>query len=150
MATIRLTKEFKFETAHALDNYDGLCKHIHGHSYKLFITVAGTPCSDTNNPKLGMVMDFGELKRIVNHGIVDPLDHALLLRDTPVNQAIANSQDTKFHKTTLVPYQPTCENMITAMVEMLQRELPQNVTLKEVTLYETASSKASWKVEDQL
>ncbi len=149
MAIIRLTKEFKFETAHALDNYDGLCKHIHGHSYKLFITVAGEPCKDSSNPKLGMVMDFGELKKIVNTGIVDPLDHALLLRDTEQNRALAESKDEKFYKTTLVPYQPTCENMITAMVELLHKELPSKVTLKEVTLYETASSKAAWRVEDQ-
>ena len=56
---IRLTKEFTFEAAHALEGYDGLCREIHGHSYRLFVTVKGTPCADESNPKFGMVMDFG-------------------------------------------------------------------------------------------
>ena len=42
-ARIRLTKEFTFETGHALYGYDGLCKNVHGHSYKLAVTVIGTP-----------------------------------------------------------------------------------------------------------
>ena len=85
MATIRLTREFSFEMAHALEGYDGLCRHIHGHSYKLFVTVSGTPCDNPDDPKYGMVMDFGELKAIVNRLIVDPHDHALVVRLTPEN-----------------------------------------------------------------
>ena len=63
---IRLTKEFSFEMAHALAGYDGPCREIHGHSYKLFVTVRGIPEQNPNSPKFGMVMDFGDLKRIVN------------------------------------------------------------------------------------
>ena len=62
MAVIRLTKEFSFEAAHALDGYDGPCREIHGHSYRLFVTVKGTPAEDASNPKCGMVLDFGDLK----------------------------------------------------------------------------------------
>ena len=61
MAVIRLTKEFSFEAAHALDGYDGPCREIHGHSYRLFVTVKGTPAEDASNPKCGMVLDFGVL-----------------------------------------------------------------------------------------
>ena len=61
MAVIRLTKEFSFEAAHALDGYDGPCREIHGHSYRLFVTVKGCPADDDTNPKCGMVMDFGVL-----------------------------------------------------------------------------------------
>ena len=71
MSVIRLTKEFSFEMAHSLSGYDGACREIHGHSYKLFVTVQGEPNADPNNPKYGMVMDFGELKRIVGRLIVD-------------------------------------------------------------------------------
>ena len=56
MAVIRLTKEFSFEAAHALDGYDGPCREIHGHSYRLFVTVKGTPAEDASNPKCGMVL----------------------------------------------------------------------------------------------
>ena len=65
MATIRVTKSFTFEMAHALWNYDGPCRNIHGHSYELLVTISGHPITDENSPKLGMVMDFGDLKKIV-------------------------------------------------------------------------------------
>ena len=68
---IRITKEFKFEMAHALMGYDGLCRNIHGHSYGLNVTVAGYPIDEEGHPKLGMVMDFGDLKKIVRKAIVD-------------------------------------------------------------------------------
>ncbi len=63
MTKIRLTKQFAFEMAHSLWNYDGLCKNIHGHSYKLDVTVIGKPIDDESNNKQGMVMDFIDLKR---------------------------------------------------------------------------------------
>ena len=49
---IRITKQFNFETAHALYGYDGLCKNVHGHSYKLDVTVIGNPINDTNHKKM--------------------------------------------------------------------------------------------------
>jgi len=65
MAKIRITKQFTFETAHALYGYDGKCRNIHGHSYKLDVTVIGEPITDMDNVKCGMVIDFGDLKHIV-------------------------------------------------------------------------------------
>jgi len=79
MAKIRLTKEFNFEMAHALWNYDGLCKNIHGHSYKLLVTVIGEAITDKKNPKLGMVMDFSDLKQIVKKEITEKYDHSIVL-----------------------------------------------------------------------
>ena len=63
MSMIRITKKFDFETGHALYGYDGKCKNIHGHSYKLFVTVQGTPITDTTHVKYGMVIDFTDLKK---------------------------------------------------------------------------------------
>ena len=82
MSTIRITKEFTFETAHALYGYDGKCKNIHGHSYKLAVTVIGTPITDPTNVKMGMVIDFGDLKSIVKEEVVDPLIMQLFLMPT--------------------------------------------------------------------
>ena len=76
---IRITKEFKFETSHALSGHDGLCKNVHGHSYKLSVTIIGKPIQEPNNPKHGMVMDFSDLKKIINKIIVEPFDHATVL-----------------------------------------------------------------------
>ena len=76
---IRLTKEFNFEMSHVLHAYDGLCSNIHGHSYRLFVSVLGEPLNQKDNPKDGMVMDFGILKEIVFKEIVQRLDHALVV-----------------------------------------------------------------------
>ena len=65
MKKVRVSKEFHFEMAHALWNYDGLCRHIHGHSYKLFITIIGEPIEDSHDTKLGIVLDFADLKAVV-------------------------------------------------------------------------------------
>ncbi len=70
MSKIRITKQFSFETGHALYGYDGKCKNVHGHSYKLSVTVIGTPILDTTNVKYGMVIDFSDLKKIVREEIV--------------------------------------------------------------------------------
>ena len=79
MNTIRITKEFKFEMAHALLDHDGPCKNIHGHSYQLSVTLKGNPIENSSNPKEGMVVDFSDLKKLVNEEIVNPFDHALML-----------------------------------------------------------------------
>ena len=76
MSNIRITKQFSFETGHALYGYDGKCRNVHGHSYKLSVTVNGTPINDTTNVKYGMVIDFGDLKKIVKEEIVYVFDHA--------------------------------------------------------------------------
>ena len=78
---IHLTKIFRFEAAHALMGYDGRCRNIHGHSYEMRVTIKGMPIIDDNNPKNGMVMDFGDLKKIVNEEIIDHYDHAFIIND---------------------------------------------------------------------
>jgi 6-pyruvoyltetrahydropterin/6-carboxytetrahydropterin synthase len=148
MAKIRLTKEFSFESAHALDGYDGLCREIHGHSYRLFVTIKGEPISDEGDPKLGMVMDFGDLKRIVNREIVDRLDHSFVLRDSEQNVGLREVLGAKFSKVVLVDYQPTCENMLSDFAARLQSALPSHVELHSLRLHETATSYAEWYNDD--
>lgn len=148
MATIRLTREFSFETAHALEGYDGPCRYLHGHSYKLFVTVAGVPCEDPDSSKYGMVMDFGELKRIVNRVVVEPYDHALVLRRTAGNGDLIEQLGRKWERLRTVDYQPTCEQMIIRFAGQIAAELPEGVRLAELKLYETEKSHATWRAED--
>ncbi|MDR1847985.1 MAG: 6-carboxytetrahydropterin synthase [Bacteroidales bacterium] len=139
---LRITKEFAFEASHALTDYDGLCRNIHGHSYKLFITLRGTPNEDRKSPKYGMVMDFADLKKLVQKYILDDFDHALVLQnDSPYAQLTT--------KIISVPYQPTCENLLLDFVSRIADRLPEGVDLVEVCLYETASSCARWLAEEQ-
>ncbi len=148
MAQIRLTKEFSFESAHALDGYDGLCREIHGHSYRLFVTIKGEPSQCEDNPKRGMVMDFGDLKRIVNSEIIERLDHSFVLRNSEQNAELQRAFSAKFEKIVLVDYQPTCENMLADFAERLRRRLPEGVELHSLRLHETATSYAEWFASD--
>ena len=85
---IRITKKFDFEAGHALFGYDGKCKNLHGHSYKLYVTVIGEPINNPHNVKNGMVIDFGDLKRIVQEQIIEAFDHAMVFNElSPTNSA---------------------------------------------------------------
>lgn len=148
MAKIRLTKQFDFEMAHALENYDGACRHIHGHSYRLFVTVIGTPAEDLDNPKLGMVLDFSVLKRIVIPLIVDRYDHALILPESEAKSGLYDTLKSAYGKVEVVNYQPTCENMISRFADVIKKELPEGIDLHHIKLHETATSYAEWFAED--
>jgi 6-pyruvoyltetrahydropterin/6-carboxytetrahydropterin synthase len=147
MALIRLTKEFKFEMAHALEGYDGPCKHIHGHSYTFSVTILGTPIEDPSSAKLGMVMDFGDLKKIVKRLIVDVFDHALVLRESTASKVLKDNS-AFFDKLILVPYQPSSENLLVDFAARIRGELPSEVKLYSLKLRETVTSLAEWYASD--
>ena len=140
---IRITKEFSFEAAHALKGHDGPCRNIHGHSYKLSVTVSGIPATDPKSPKKGMIMDFGDLKKIVKKEIIDILDHALIL---PADMDIAGLEKLgeSFSKIHVVDYQPTSENMLEDFASRISGLLPPGVALYSLKLRETANSYAEW------
>ena len=148
MSKIRITKQFSFETGHALYGYDGKCKNVHGHSYKLSVTVLGTPITDRNNVKFGMVIDFGDLKKIVKEEIVDQFDHATVFNQTTPHIELANELKKRDHDVILVDYQPTSENMVIDFAERIKRRLPDNIQLHSLKLQETESSFAEWYASD--
>jgi 6-pyruvoyltetrahydropterin/6-carboxytetrahydropterin synthase len=142
---IRITKEFKFEMAHALHGYDGLCKNIHGHSYKLWVTVKGEVRNENGHVKDGMVIDFAELKEIVKPEIIDKYDHSLVLN---ANSPHASIDLSAFEKVFYLPYQPTSENLVIDFATLIQSKIPKRITLCKVVLSETATSFAEWNLED--
>ena len=148
MATIRLTKEFSFEAAHALDGYDGPCREIHGHSYRLFVTVKGHPSEDSRDPKYGMVMDFGILKRIVQEEVVSTFDHALVLRDSEEGRALRGQLAARFENIVAVPTQRRGKNVLDAFPRRIAARLPEGVRLHALKLHETATSFAEWFAEE--
>lgn len=147
---IRITKHFDFEAAHALPGYDGKCKNIHGHSYQLFVTIIGTPINDKTNPKNGMVLDFGDLKKIVNTEIIDVFDHAIVLNKDSEHLSLAEKIAEYSHRIVLVNYQPTSELMLIDFSEKIIHKLPKGVDLHSLKLYETNNSYAEWFASDQL
>ncbi len=146
---IRITKEFKFETGHALYGYDGLCKNVHGHSYKLSVTLLGTPITDPDHVKYGMVMDFSDLKKIVNETIVTPFDHATVLNVDSPHKELADTMESRGHKIMRVQYQPTSEMMVLDFAEKIKARLPEQLRLHHLILRETETSYAEWYASDQ-
>ena len=115
---ITITKIFKFEASHSLPLHAGKCKNLHGHSYRLEVTIG----SNQLNEK-GMVMDFGILTEIVNLKIINKLDHQHL------NQ---------FYEC------PTAENMISDFMSEMNKSLPSYVFLVSLRLWETETCHADW------
>ena len=148
MQKIRITKQFSFETGHALHGYDGKCKNIHGHSYRLDVTVIGKPVADESNPKCGMVIDFSDLKKIAKDEIVDVFDHATVFNKNTTHLELAMLLKSKGHNVLLVDYQPTTEMMVIDFAEKIKKRLPNNIKLHALKLQETATSFAEWFAND--
>ncbi|CAN0602977.1 unnamed protein product, partial [Ectocarpus sp. 12 AP-2014] len=133
---------------HALYGYDGKCRNVHGHSYKLSVTVIGSPITDTNHVKLGMVIDFGDLKKIVKEDIVDIFDHATVFNKNTPHVELAKELTDRGHNVILADYQPTSENMVIDFAAKIKSRLPENISLFSLKLQETDTSFAEWYASD--
>ena len=148
MSNIRITKQFNFETGHALYGYDGKCRNVHGHSYKLSVTVFGQPIDDNSHVKFGMVIDFGDLKKIVNEEIVDIFDHATVFNKNTPHVELAKELSDRGHHVLLVDYQPTSEMMVIDFASKIKKRLLENIKLHSIKLQETETSFAEWHASD--
>ncbi len=146
-SVIRITKQFNFEASHVLWGHDGKCKNVHGHSYQLYVTLTGKPVDNADNPKYGMVMDFSELKDIINELIIDPFDHSLIVNE---NTPLYESGEIRklLGKIVPLPYQPTCENMVADFAGRIKSKLPKHIEIHSLKLYETPTACAEWHASD--
>ena len=145
MSIIRITREFSFEGAHALGGYDGKCCHIHGHSYRMAVTVSGNPIEDDNSPKKGMVLDFTDLKKIVNENIIDKFDHALVMKEGAL---LAEDIGRVYGNVVTVDFQPTSEMLVIHFADIVKSLLPEGIQLHSIKLWETEKSCAECYAED--
>ena len=144
---IRVTKKFIFDMAHALYGHDGPCKNIHGHTYHLFVTIIGTPQEEINHPKNGMVIDFTDLKELVKKEVTNHFDHALVLNGNSPHKNVEILHQ-QFDKIILVPFQPTCENLLIEIKNRLIPFLSGVQQLISLRLEETQTSYAEWHLSD--
>lgn len=150
--TTTVSKTMYTETAHRLVDYpNGRCQHWHGHSYKWEVTVSAKKLD-----AIGMVVDFKALKAAMVK-IIDPLDHALILnKEDPfvitngeeATQEIMRSTAGKLPRLFLVPFNPTAENMVNWIAPLLEAELPENIIVTKIRLWETATSFAEYTDAD--
>jgi len=149
MDKVRISKEFDFEMAHALWNYDGACRNIHGHSYRLFVTLMGVPNKESGDPKFGMVIDFGDLKAMVKGPVVDFFDHSLVVYREAEGDILTSIRQ-MYEKVHVFDFQPTCENLVLYIVKTIRAALKPGIELQAIKLYETATSYAEWHAADNL
>lgn len=150
MTNVRITKEFSFECAHSLYGYDGKCSQLHGHSYKLFVTIKGSSIDSSSSPKDGMVADFRDLKELVNNIIIERFDHSLVLMEgTPMSDELSQS----YSNVIITPFRPTSENLASHFASLINTEMGndpkfRHTELFSLKLHETATSYVEWFAED--
>ena len=140
---MRITKEVEFETAHVLPNYDGGCGNLHGHSYKIQVTVEGPQ----NENYYGMVMDFSELKKAINEIVPD---HRFVYGEGDIiSQDIADVLDKHNIKYIKYPFPTTAENMVGYYAELIDEYIKnelgyEDLNVVHVRLWETSTSFSEW------
>jgi 6-pyruvoyltetrahydropterin/6-carboxytetrahydropterin synthase len=137
---LQITKIFHFEMAHAIYGYPGKCRDIHGHSYTLHVTVTSNERADNFLPGPGLVMDFKELKQLVNKGLIHQLDHHLVLsKDFISSHPVVDSENLVVWE-----YEPSAENILIHIQQFLSQSLPAHIQLVKLKLFETNDSYAEW------
>ena len=138
MSKFLLTKKFRLEMAHALVGYEGKCSRLHGHSYRLEVTVeCDAAALQSNGSEEGMGIDFGAIKEIVERVIVEPYDHSLLLHHTPQTQEVVEVLSRHFEAVHALEWQPTSENILLHFASLITPHIPQGVRLHSLRLHET-------------
>jgi len=134
MARHKVTKTVDFCYGHRLLEYDGKCKHLHGHNGLLEIDVE----SDSLD-RLGMVMDFTQVRDIVKNWVDENLDHKMLLRhDDPVAPLLKEQGEPIY----LLDDNPTAENIA---MHIYQHAHHQGLKVAEIRLWESPSSYATYR-----
>jgi len=127
--------------AHAIYGYQGACKNIHGHSYELHVSVASFNNSDDYIPAPGILLDFKEIKKLVNVAIIEVFDHKIILsRDFLAQHPSFSSQE----NLVIWESEPTAENMLIYIKKTLRNKLPEGINLVHLKLRETKDSYAEW------
>ncbi len=134
---IAVTKTVKFDAAHILTNHAGLCKNLHGHTYRVDVSVAQAPDDESD-----MVIDFKELKRIATETICDRFDHAFIYSTASEGEReIAAVVERHGMRTVAIPFRSTAENLARMFYGEMKSRIP---NLASVKVWETADSCAEY------
>lgn len=135
---ITVTKTVKFDAAHILTNHQGLCKNLHGHTYRVDVSVSESVGSESD-----MVIDFKDLKGIATEVICDKFDHAFIYNtESPGEREIAAVVEKNGMRTVAIPFRSTAENLAKLFFNELKERI---ATLASVRVWETADSSAEYR-----
>lgn len=138
---LQVTRIFRFEMAHAINGYTGACRHIHGHSYELHVSARQVNGEDDYLPAPGFVMDFKELKHLMEP-IIASLDHNLVLSRDYLKEHTGLHD---LENLVTWEHEPSAENILTFIRLSLQKTLPPTIELHKLKIYETKNSYAEWE-----
>lgn len=133
---LSVTKIFRFEAAHAISGYHGACREIHGHSYELHVTLTANHLNEQD-----MLVDFKDIKRMVEAGVIKELDHALLLKHNQINLSATQNLVSKI---CWLEGEPTVEYLLQYIHQKIQDLFTGDIHLLRLRLYETNTSYAEW------
>ncbi len=130
-----VTKEVTFDAAHLLTGYEGLCRNLHGHTYRLFASVSAEPDGR------GMVVDFKRLKELVKSEVVDRFDHSFMYdANSGTECELASFLEARGLRTVKLPFCTTAENLAKYFFDLLAEHVP----VSSVRLFETPTSCAEY------
>lgn len=140
MRYFEITRHLEFDAGHRIPNHHGQCRHLHGHRYQIEVTLRGELSQVTGSPHEGMIMDFGDIKQILQEIIIDPWDHSFFVANS--DEIMINFLKTiPGHKTTLIKDIPTAENLARYAFDLLAPRLNSQfqgkIKLKQLRLFET-------------
>jgi 6-pyruvoyltetrahydropterin/6-carboxytetrahydropterin synthase len=137
---IEITRRLEFDAGHRIPHHGGQCRHIHGHRYVIEVTVLGQVLDHQGHGDDGMVLDFGDIKKITNEQVVEKWDHAFLVakEDESLVNFLASIPD---HKTVVMDHIPTVENLAQSAFSILdpifKERFGGRLNLSRLRLYET-------------
>lgn len=137
---ITITRRLEFDAGHRIPHHHGQCRHLHGHRYAIELTVSGDVLETPGTADDGMVLDFGDIKRLANEHLVSLWDHAFLVakEDQAVVEFLASMPN---HKTVILDRVPTVENLAHAAFAILEPIFAEafqgRLCLASIRLYET-------------
>ena len=133
-----VTKTVRFDAAHILTNHQGLCKNLHGHTYRVDVSVAQADGAGGD-----MVIDFKDLKRIAAETVCDRFDHAFIYSTASEGEReIAAVVERHGMRTVALPFRSTAENLAKLFFGELREKVPGLVSVK---VWETADSCAEYR-----
>ena len=139
---ISVVRHEEFEAAHLLKDYDGQCRNLHGHTYKIEVKINGP-----QDKGWGMVVDFSKLKKIIKDVLPD--HRFMAYSEDDISMEIVKILDKYDLDYVIFPFDPTAENMVSYFAEIIQLKLEEeydNCYVEEVKLWETTNSYAEWRI----
>ena len=149
--TTRVRRWVETDTGHRVPNHKSKCRHMHGHRYRWEVELEGEVVIERGASDEGMLMDFSDISRILDEYIHDVVDHAFVVYEGEEVARDALSMMGDEHRTLIVPFVPTAENLAKWAFEQvephIQTSYGNSLKIRAFHVRETPKSWASWNPE---